>query len=436
MAEASNQIFRQLNDADLKWPMMKNERGQLVELGHSSFSAFLHSPDRRVRKTAFHTYYTQYEAHKNTIAASLNGSVQRDVYYARARNFKTARESALFSDNVPLSVYDNLIDSVHANLAAVHRYYDLRKRKMKLRDGIHMYDTYVPILADLEKKHTWDQAVKVVIESLQPLGEEYTRTLQEGLTTARWSDRYPNAGKQSGAFSYGTFDGAPYIMMNFQPTVLDHVFTLAHEAGHSMHSWYSARNQPFQYYGYTIFVAEVASTFNEMLLAEHMMKRARTKEERAYLINRQLDGIRGTIIRQTMFAEFEKITHALVEGGEPLTVDTLRKQYRGLLDLYFGPDFVIDKELELECLRIPHFYRAFYVYKYATGLSAAIALSQRVLNGTNGELEAYLNFLKGGSSKWPLDLLRDAGVDMETPAPVNSALQYFDRLVTELDELL
>jgi oligoendopeptidase F len=203
-----------------------------------------------------------------------------------------------------------------------------------------------------------------------------------------------------------------------------------------MHSWYSARNQPFQYYGYTIFVAEVASTFNEMLLAEHMMKRARTKEERAYLINRQLDGIRGTIIRQTMFAEFEKITHALVEGGEPLTVDTLRKQYRGLLDLYFGPDFVIDKELELECLRIPHFYRAFYVYKYATGLSAAIALSQRVLNGTNGELEAYLNFLKGGSSKWPLDLLRDAGVDMETAAPVNSALQYFDRLVTELDELL
>jgi oligoendopeptidase F len=294
----------------------------------------------------------------------------------------------------------------------------------------------VPILADLEKKHTWDQAVKVVIDALQPLGEEYTRTLQEGLTTARWSDRYPNAGKQSGAFSYGTFDGAPYIMMNFQPTVLDHVFTLAHEAGHSMHSWYSARNQPFQYYGYTIFVAEVASTFNEMLLAEHMMKRAKTKEERAYLINRQLDGIRGTIIRQTMFAEFEKITHALVEGGEPLTVDTLRKQYRGLLDLYFGPDFVIDKELELECLRIPHFYRAFYVYKYATGLSAAIALSQRVLNGTNGELEAYLNFLKGGSSKWPLDLLRDAGVDMETPAPVNSALQYFDRLVTELDELL
>jgi len=276
----------------------------------------------------------------------------------------------------------------------------------------------------------------VVVDALVPLGDEYCRTLAAGLTAERWSDRYPNAGKQSGAFSYGTFDGAPYLMMNFQPTVLDHVFTLAHEAGHSMHSWYSARHQPFQYYGYTIFVAEVASTFNEMLLAEHMMKRAKSRQERAYLVNRQLDGIRGTILRQTMFAEFERIIHALVEGGEPLTVETLRKEYRKLLELYFGPDFVIDSELELECLRIPHFYRAFYVYKYATGLSAAIALSQRVLNGTDGELDAYLNFLKGGCSKFPLDLLRDAGVDMESPEPVNTALAYFDRLVTELDDLL
>lgn len=436
MSEASNQIFRQLNDADLKWPMIRNEKGEQVELGHSSFSAFLHSPDRAVRKRAFHTYYTQYEAHKNTIAAALNGSVQRDVYYARARNFKTARESALFADNVPLSVYDNLIDSVKANLPALYRYYDLRRRKMKLKDGIHMYDTYVPILSDLEKKHSWDQAVKLTIEALQPLGDEYCRTLHEGLTTARWSDRYPNAGKQSGAFSYGTFDGLPYIMMNYQPAVLDHVFTLAHEAGHSMHSWYSARSQPFQYYGYTIFVAEVASTFNEQLLSEHLMKKAKNKQERAYLINRQLDGIRGTIIRQTMFAEFEKIAHDLVESGEPLTVETLRTMYRKLLEQYFGPEFALDKELELECLRIPHFYRAFYVYKYATGLSAAIALSQRVLGGGSGELEAYTNFLRGGCSKWPLDLLRDAGVDMEKPDAVNTALGYFDRLVGELDELI
>jgi len=436
MSEASNQVFRQLNDADLKWPAIENEKGEQIELGHSSFSAFLHSPDRAVRKNAFHTYYKQYDAHKNTIAAAYNGSVQRDVYYARVRNFKSARESALFADKVPVSVYDNLIESVHSNLPALYRYYDLRKRKMKLKGGIHQYDTYVPILSELEKRHTWDQAVKVVMESLAPLGDEYCRTLEEGLTTARWADRYPNAGKQSGAFSYGTFEAAPFIMMNYQPTVLDHVFTLTHEAGHSMHSWYSARNQPYQYYGYTIFVAEVASTFNEMLLAEHLMKKADTAKDRAYLINRQLDGIRGTIIRQTMFAEFEKITHALVEAGEPLTVDLLRSQYRKLLELYFGPDFVLDPELDLECLRIPHFYRAFYVYKYATGLSAAIALSQRVLSGGASELSEYVGFLKGGCSKWPLDLLRDAGVDMEKPEPVNTALAYFDRLVGELDELI
>jgi oligoendopeptidase F len=436
MSEASNQIFRQLNDADLKWGMVKNERGELVELGHSAFSAFLHSPSRKVRREAFHKYYAQYDAHKNTIAAALNGSVQRDVYYARARGYDSALGSALFADNVPVSVYDNLIGSVHRNLPSVYRYYDLRRRAMKLKDGIHHYDTYVPILTDLDKRHSWEQAVRVVVDALEPLGEEYCRTLREGLTTARWSDRYPNAGKQSGAFSSGGFDGAPYIMMNYQPDVLDHVFTLAHEAGHSMHSWYSARSQPYQYYNYTIFVAEVASTFNEQLLARHMMARAKSDRERAYLINRQLDGIRGTIIRQTMFAEFEKVIHALVEAGEPLTVDTLRKEYRKLLDLYFGPDFVIDPELELECLRIPHFYRAFYVYKYATGLSAAIALSERVTAGGARELDDYLGFLRGGCSKWPLDLLRDAGVDMEQPAAVDTALAYFDRLVGELDELL
>ena len=435
MSEASNQIFRQLNDADMKWGMIRNEKGQRVELGHSSFSAFLHSPSRRVRKEAFYRYYAQYDAHKNSIAAALDGSVQRDVYYARARNYPSALEAALFADKVPASVYDNLIESVHSNLPALYRYYDLRRRKMKLRD-IHHYDTYVPILTDLDKRHTWDQAVKAVIESLEPLGEEYARELERGLTAARWCDRYPNAGKQSGAFSYGTFDGAPYIMMNYQPDVLDHVFTLAHEAGHSMHSFYSSRSQPYQYYSYAIFVAEVASTFNEQLLSRHLMDKAKDDRERAYLINRQLDGIRGTIIRQTMFAEFEKIIHALVERGEPLTVDTLRCEYRKLLDLYFGPDFSIDPQLELECLRIPHFYRAFYVYKYATGLSAAIALSERVLHGGQRELNDYLGFLKGGCSKYPLDLLRDAGVDMEKPDAVNTALSYFDRLVTELDELL
>ena len=435
MSEASNQIFRQLNDADLKWGLVKNDKGERVELGHSSFSAFLHSPKRAVRKEAFHQYYAQFDAHKNTIAASLNGSVQRDAYYAKARGHEGALKAALFQDNVPVTVYDSLIASVHKNLPAVHRYYDLRKRKMKLAE-IHQYDTYVPILSELEKRHTWDQAVKVVVDALAPLGGEYCRELQRGMTVGRWCDRYPNQGKQSGAFSSGSFDGQPYILMNYQPDVLDHVFTLAHEAGHSMHSYYSAKSQPYQYYNYTIFVAEVASTFNEQLLARHMMARAKDAKEKAFLINRQIDGIRGTIIRQTMFAEFEKITHALVEAGEPLTVETLRREYRKLLELYFGPDFTIDPELDLECLRIPHFYRAFYVYKYATGLSAAIALSQRVVSGGKSELDAYLNFLKGGGSKWPLDLLRDAGVDMEKPEAVDSALGQFGQLVAELDDLL
>jgi oligoendopeptidase F len=435
MSEASNQIFRQLNDADLKWPSIRNEKGEMVELGHSSLSAFLHSPKRDVRKRAFHTYYSQYEAHKNSIAAALNGSVQRDVYYAKARNFPSAVESALFADRVPMSVYDSLIASVHENLPSVYRYYDVRRRALKLKD-IHHYDTYVPIFSDVSKRTPWDAAVKTVVEALKPMGDEYTRELSRGLTSARWCDRYPNAGKQSGAFSYGTFDAEPYIMMNYQPDVLDHVFTLAHEAGHSMHSYYSARHQPFQYYGYTIFVAEVASTFNEQLLLKHLIAKAKSKKEKAYLINHAIDEIRGTIIRQTMFAEFEKISHALVESGEPLTVDTLRREYRKLLDLYFGPDFAIDVELELECLRIPHFYRAFYVYKYATGLSAAIALSERVTTGGARELNDYLGFLKGGCSKYPLDLLRDAGVDMETPGPVNAAMQRFAQLVEELDELV
>ena len=435
MAEASNQIFRQLNDADLKWGVIKDERGKKVELSHSSYSALLHSPKRSVRKEAFHAYYAQYDAHKNAFAASLNGSVQRDVYYAKARGYPSALESSLFHDKVPTSVYSNLIDSIHANLPAVHRYLDVRRRSMKLKD-LHQYDTYVPILTDFDKRISYDQATKLVIEALEPLGDQYCRTLHEGLTTARWSDRYPNKGKQSGAFSYGTFDAMPYILMNYQPTVLDHVFTLAHEAGHSMHSWYSVRNQPYQYYAYTIFVAEVASTFNEQLLARHLMSKAKTKQERAYLINRQIDGIRGTIVRQTMFAEFEKITHATVEAGEPLTVEKLRSEYRKLLDLYFGKGFVIDAELDLECMRIPHFYRAFYVYKYATGLSAAIALSERVVNGTATELGDYLGFLKGGASKDPLDLLRGASVDMEKPDAVNAAMAYFDRLVGELEELL
>jgi oligoendopeptidase F len=435
MAGTSGETFRQLNDADMKWGQIKNEKGQSVELSHATLMNFLNSPKRSVRQEAFHEFYKNFEGHKNTLAATLNGSNQRDAYYAKVRGYKSARESALFADNVPPSVYDNLIASVRKHLPTVHRYYKLRQRAMKLKD-IHFYDTYVPILSDLEKHTPWDQGVKQIIGALAPLGDEYCRKLHEGLTTARWCDRYPNKGKQSGAFSSGSYDSKPYILMNYQPEVIDHVFTLAHEAGHSMHSHYSCSNQPYQYAGYTIFVAEVASTFNEQLLVKHLLDQATNKKERAYLINNLIDDIRGTIVRQTMFAEWEKISHELVEKGEPLTVDTIRKEYRGLLNAYFGDAFVIDDCLELECLRIPHFYRAFYVYKYATGLSAAIALSQRVLNGGTKELNDYLSFLKGGCSKWPLDLLKDAGVDMSKPAPVEAAMKRLGELVDELDELL
>jgi len=293
----------------------------------------------------------------------------------------------------------------------------------------------VPILSELETKHTWKQACEVVVEALKPLGTEYCRVLETGLL-GRWCDRYENQGKQSGAFSSGSFDGEPYILMNYQSNVLDHVFTMAHEAGHSMHSYYSARHQPYQYYNYTIFVAEVASTFNEQLLSRHLMSRATDDRQRAFLINREIDAIRGTILRQTMFAEFEALTHELAERDEPLTVERFKSVYRELLGRYFGPEFTLDTELSLECFRIPHFYRAFYVYKYATGLSAAIALAERVLSGGRRELDDYLIFLKGGCSQDPLDLLRGAGVDMEQPAAVDTALAYFGRLVEELEELL
>ncbi|HTU24353.1 MAG TPA: oligoendopeptidase F [Pirellulales bacterium] len=434
MSEASNQIFRQLTDADLKWGLVKNERGELVELSNSSLSAFLHSPKRSVRKQAFHKFYQQYSAHQNTLAATLSASVQRDVYYAKARGYSSALSAALFHDDMPAAVYDNLIASVHRHLPALYRYYELRRRKMQL-PTIHHYDTYVPILSEGEARRTWSQAVKLVIAALEPLGSDYCATLAAGLS-GRWCDRYPNQGKQSGAFSCGSYDGDPYILMNYQPTVLDHVFTLAHEAGHSMHSYLSAKHQSFLYYSYTIFVAEVASTFNEQLLSHYLMQRASNERERAFLINREIDAIRGTILRQTMFAEFERATHALAEAGEPLTLDRFKSEYRGLLQKYFGPDFTLDDDLDLECFRIPHFYRAFYVYKYATGLSAAIALSQRVLNGGAPELGAYLNFLQQGCSKFPLELLRDAGVDMKQPAPVDTALAHFASLVEQLEELL
>ena len=433
-AGTAGKVFRQLTDADLKFGSVTTGKGERVELSNATFTTLLHDTAQGVRRTAFHQFYDQYEAHANTLAATLSGSNERDVYAARVRNYPAAVEAALFADNVPLAVYDQLIAAVRANLPVVHRYYDLRKRVLGL-DAIHHYDCYVPLVPELEQRHTWDEAVQVVIESLAPLGGDYCGRLEQGLR-GRWCDRYPNAGKRSGAFSSGTYDSDPYILMNFQEDVIEHVFTLTHEAGHSMHTRYSAEAQPYQYSGYTIFVAEVASTFNEQLLTRLLLARATTNKERAAILAREIDSIRATIVRQTMFAEFERRSHASAEAGEPLTLERIRAIYRELLDAYFGPRFVIDPQLELECLRIPHFYNAFYVYKYATGLAAAITLAKKVVDQEPGALDRYLGFLKGGSAKWPLDLLRDAGVDLEKPEPVATALARFGELVDELDTLL
>ncbi len=431
-SQTPREAFSSLTNADMTFGKLTLD-GQEIELSHGSYSRCLENPNREVRKTAFHQYYAEYEAHANTIAATLSGSVKQDVYQARVRNYATAREASLFPDQVPTAVYDNLITAVRKNLPAVHKYYAIRQRAMKL-DSLHMYDTYVPILTDFRRTTPWNEAVELVLESLKPLGEEYSTTLAGGLR-GRWCDRYENKGKRSGAFSSGCYDSDPYILMNYQPDVLDHVFTLTHEAGHSLHTHLS-KTQPYQYANYTIFVAEVASTFNEQLLGNLLMDRAKSDTERAYYINREIDAMRGTIVRQTMFAEFEKIIHELAEKNDPLTLDVFRSEYRKLLDAYLGSGMTIDEQLSLECLRIPHFYGAFYVYKYATGLSAAIALSQRVLNGGQKELTDYLNFLKSGCSLDPLDALRAAGVDMTTPQPVDAALKRFGELVDELDGLV
>jgi len=434
-AGTASKVFGQLNDADLDFGVVKDADGVEVELTQSSFRSLLESPKRAVRKEAFEKFYAQYDGHRHTLAATLGSSVLQDVYRARVRNFPSAREAALFGDKVPLTVYDNLIQAVHDNLHTVYKYLEVRKRALRLKD-LRAYDTYVPLVKMDKVNIPYDQAVDLLDAALEPLGGAYTRALKKGLLDGRWVDRYENKGKRSGAFSYGAYGSPPYIMMNYKSDVLDSTFTLAHEAGHSMHTWYSQKHQPYQYSHYTIFVAEVASTFNEQLLNKHLLDQATTKKQRIQLICREIDEIRGTIIRQTMFAEYEKIIHAIAEEGQPLTIDVLRAEYRTLLERYFGPGLTLDEQLDLEGLRIPHFYSAFYVYKYATGLSAAIALSQMVLQGGDKERERYLRFLSSGGSKYPLDLLRDAGVDLEKPEPVARAMAHFGELVEELDSLV
>ena len=428
-SQTPRQGFNALTDVDMQFGDIDAK-----PLTHATYASFLQHPDRDLRRRAYVQYLEAFHAHRHTLAALYNGSVQTDVYQARVRNFPSAREASLFNDDVPVTVYDGLIEVVHEFLPALHRYYALRRRVLKL-DELRLYDTRVPLVADVQTHYTYEQAVHMVVESLSPLGEEYIQTLRSGLL-GRWVDRYENKGKRSGAFSAGSFHGDPYILMNYKEDVLNDVFTLTHEAGHSMHTWYSARHQPFQHYGYTIFVAEVASTFNEQLLARHLMEHTTDDRLRAYLVNKQVDDMLATLFRQTMFAEFEKETHAMVERNEPLTVDSLTATYENLLRAYFGAEVPLEAHSALEGLRVPHFYSAFYVYKYATGMSAALALYDRVINGGTAEREQYLDFLKSGGSKFPLDQLRDAGVEMSSPQPIRVALQQFSDLVDRLNSYL
>src|SRR6266516_1722876 len=427
--------FLQLTDVDMKFGALVDEMGRERPLTQSSFSSFLVKRDPERRKRAFHQFYAEFRDHEYTLAASLAYSVKADVFHARARHYSSALEAALFPDDVPIAVYDGLIQSVRANLKPLFRYFDLRRRVLGL-DELHHYDTYVPLVSEIETRFTFDDAVEMVLAALAPLGKEYVDVLAEGLRSKRWCDRYENKGKRSGAFSSGSYGAPPYILMNYKEDVFADVYTLAHEAGHSMHSWFAQNSQRFQDYEYPIFLAEVASTFNEELLTHHLLQTTSDPKMRAYIINRQIDELRGTLFRQTMFAEFEKIIHAIEESGDALTLDVFRSEYHKLLKNYFAEDFVLDPELDLECLRIPHFYRAFYVYKYATGISAAVALSERVLSERSGSVEAYLNFLRSGGSKFPLETLKAAGVDMATPVPIESTLRLFERRLAELEELL
>jgi oligoendopeptidase F len=426
--------FSQLTDVDMKFGVLTDETGREAPLTQSSFSSFLVKRDHELRKRAFHQFYAEFRDHQYTLAASLAYSVKADVFHARARHYPSALEAALFPDDVPVAVYDGLIRSVRANLKPLFRYFDLRRRALGLRE-LHHYDTYVPLVPEIETRTSFDQAVEMVLAALAPLGEEYVDILREGFR-GRWVDRYESKGKRSGAFSSGSYGAPPYILVNYKEDVFADVYTLAHEAGHSMHSWFAQESQLFQDYEYPIFLAEVASTFNEELLTHHLLQQTSDPKMRAYIINRQIDDLRGTLFRQTMFAEFEKIIHSIEESGDALTLDLFKSEYHKLLETYFAKNFALDAELDLECLRIPHFYHAFYVYKYATGISAAVALSERVLSGESGSVEAYLSFLRSGGSQFPLETLKTAGVDMTTPAPIESALRLFERRLDELETLL
>lgn len=434
-AETPYTAFSVLTNVDINKTFgTVNVDGEEKPLTETTWSVFLHSQDRKVREEAYKKFYAKFEEHQNSIAALYAGSVNQDIFSVRARGYDSSLHQALYGNKVPLSVYHNLIDCIHKNLDTLHEYYSLRKKVLGVKELRH-WDVYVPLVKSVETKTSYEEAVEICRKALAPLGKEYTDRLCDGLLNG-WADRYENVGKRSGAFSSGCYIGNPYILLNYKDDVIRDVFTMAHEGGHSMHSWYSVHNNPFMSYDYTIFEAEVASTFNEELVFKFLLENAKSKEMKAYLLSMRADDILATLHRQTMFAEFELKAHEAVENGTPLTAELLRKIYRDLLELYFGPEMVFESNSDLEGLRIPHFYTAFYVYKYATGISAALALAKRVTEGGEKEREDYFKFLKSGGSRYPIESLRVAGVDMESTEPVQAACDTFKAIVDELKQIL
>ncbi|MDD2586738.1 MAG: oligoendopeptidase F [Syntrophomonadaceae bacterium] len=429
---ASQNVFTMFNNADIKFPVIKDETGNDIEITKGNYGRLMESSDRRVRKETFQGLYSSYTKFKNTLAATLGSSVKKNIFYTRVRKYPSALAASLDQDNISSEVYHNLIAIMHKNMDYMYRYMNLR-RKMLGVDELHMYDIYTPLVKEFNMNVPYDKAKQMVVEGLKPLGEEYVSKLSAGME-AGWIDVYENEGKTSGAYSWGAYDTHPYVLMNYD-NKLDDVFTLAHEMGHSMHTYYSNQVQPYIYSQYTIFLAEVASTVNESLLIDHLLKTSQNDQEKMYLINHYLEQFRGTVYRQTMFAEFEKIIHEKVEQGGALTPEELCSIYRDLNRQYYGPGVILDDEIDMEWARIPHFYSAFYVYKYATGFSAATAFKEQILNEGDSAVARYLEFLKAGSSDYPLSILKRAGVDLSTPEPVESALNYFGKLVTQLEEM-
>ena len=433
MAEAPDDIFSVLMNADMQYPDIVLEDGTHLPLTNSTYISYMESPDRAVREGAFKTLYGQIASLKNTFAAIYRSNLKQAKFYAQSRKYSSARAMYLADSNVPESVYDNLLSAVHEALPMMYRYVAVRKKVLGV-DKLHMYDVYTPIVAAQNQTYEFEQAKQMVLEALKPMGEDYLSHAREGLEN-RWIDIYPNKGKKGGAYSWGCYDSQPFILLNYTKN-LDSVFTLIHEMGHSIHSYYSRTAQDYAYSDYKIFVAEVASTCNECLLMHDLLEKTTDKEQRKYLLNHYLDSFKGTLFRQTMFAEFEKNAHDYCAQGKPLTAEALSQMYLELNQKYFGPDMEKDEEIAYEWMRIPHFYTPFYVYQYATGYSAAVALSAKILKEGKPAVDAYMSFLKGGESKDPIDLLKMAGVDMTTEKPVADALALFGELVTELETLV